>query len=103
MVWGIKAKHHAIMRQVALNDMMRALELGDLPARVREVFTLNRTYDMRLREVSSNAWIIEEPPDWTTTPANLYVDFATGKISRLRIRFHRDTNMQPASAGNDKQ
>ena len=90
-------------RTLALHRTMKSLDIGDSVEKVREVANRWRTKDMLLHEVSTNAWILEGPPDWSTEPVNLYIDFATGRLSKLRARFQEYTNIHPAELPNDKE
>jgi hypothetical protein len=107
LVFGAKRmfKRHeeAIACELAFDAMMGQLRVGDSPARVQQVFFQHRTNGIRLIEHNSNAWVIEMPRDLAVTPANLYVDFSAEQVSRLRIRFQHDTNVQPYQTENDKQ
>jgi hypothetical protein len=86
----------AVNREAALSSIWQDISLGDSQKRVRDVYGQWHTYDMQLREVQSNAWVVQESRDWTATPSDLYIDFTNSHVSQMRMRFQHDTNLVPA-------
>ena len=102
LIWVETRTVAALKRRQALNHMLDDLQVGASREDVYEVFLRRQTSDLVMRELSTNAWVIDMPPDWASRPMRLYVDFFTGRVSRLGIRFQDDTNVRPREASADK-
>ena len=83
-----------------LISIMRDVRIGDDRTKVENIIQSHLAYGLRVRDTSGDRWWVRIYPagDW-----ELSIDFASDKVSCVRIRSSNDFRSLPDGAPKDKQ
>ena len=85
-----------------ITELMHAFALGQSMEDVRTIFKNVAGKHSKLLELSSSQWLVNTPPEFGAVNWYIWIDFASGKITALRVRLADGPEMKPPDAPSDK-
>jgi hypothetical protein len=71
LAWMETKTFKALKQRQALNHVLDGVRLAESPEGVHAVLRRHRGSGLVLRELSTNHWVIDMPPDWNSRPMRL--------------------------------